>query len=313
MKYGFGIDVGGTSVKLAFFSEEGQMLDKWEILTVREDDGQQILPDVAKAVETYIAEKKLDKAQILGVGIGVPGPVCNGTVNRCENLGWGVTDVSGILSKMIGLPVYVGNDANMAALGEVWKGSGKGADNMVLVTLGTGIGGGIILGSRPLDGVHGAAGEIGHICVDSQEREPCSCGKFGCAEQYCSARGVVRLAKQHLQKADEDSALRRLEMLTCKDVFDACAAGDVLANEILERAYEYLGRVLAAVCNVVDPEVVVLGGGVSRAGQPLLDGAQRYFGKYVFHAARSVRFALASLGNDAGVYGAFKLVLDAVK
>ncbi len=313
MKYGFGIDVGGTTVKLAFFSEEGQMLDKWEIPTVREDGGKQILPDVAKAVEAYIAEKKLDKAQLIGIGIGVPGPVNNGVVNRCVNLNWGVMDVSGILSELTGLPVCVGNDANVAALGELWMGGGKGATDMVLATLGTGIGGGIILGGRPLDGVHGAAGEIGHITVNPYEHEPCGCGKFGCAEQYCSASGVVRLAKRHLQMSDRDSTLRSIENLTCKDVFDACAAGDALAEQILDQVYEYMGRFLANVCNVVDPELVVLGGGVSKAGEPLLEGARRYFDRYVFHASKSIRFVLATLGNDAGAYGAFKLVLDSVK
>jgi len=180
-----------------------------------------------------------------------------------------------------------------------------------MATLGTGVGGGIIVGGKPVEGVHGAGGEIGHLVLEPKETEPCGCGKYGCVEQYCSATGVVRVAKRHMAACDTESVLRSIENLTCKDVFDAGKAGDALALEILEQVYDYMGQFLANICCVTDPEIVVLGGGVSKAGQPLLDGAKRYFDKYIFHASRGIRFALASLGNDAGAYGAFKLVLDA--
>ena len=314
MRYGFGVDVGGTTVKLAWFDEEGTLLHKWEIPTVTEGGGSAILPDIAKAVEGFLAENKIDKSQVIGIGVGVPGPVNDqGVVNRCVNLGWGVFNVAQTLSELTGLPVRAGNDANVAALGEAWKGGGMGCDNMVLATLGTGVGGGIIIGGKPVSGAHGAGGEIGHIPLCKDETEPCGCGKFGCAEQYCSATGVVRVTKRYLDAHDTPSVLRDLETLTAKDIFDAAKAGDAAAQEALEQVYDLMGQFLASICCVADPEVVVLGGGVSRAGQPLLDGTRKYFDRYVFHASRSTRFALASLGNDAGAYGAFKLVLDSVK
>ena len=314
MRYGFGVDVGGTTVKLAWFDEEGTLLHKWEIPTVTEGGGSAILPDIAKAVEGFLAENKIDKSQVIGIGVGVPGPVNDqGVVNRCVNLGWGVFNVAQTLSELTGLPVRAGNDANVAALGEAWKGGGMGCDNMVLATLGTGVGGGIIISGKPVSGAHGAGGEIGHIPLRKDETEPCGCGKFGCAEQYCSATGVVRVTKRYLDAHDTPSVLRDLETLTAKDIFDAAKAGDAAAQEALEQVYDLMGQFLASICCVADPEVVVLGGGVSRAGQPLLDGTRKYFDRYVFHASRNTRFALASLGNDAGAYGAFKLVLDSVK
>ena len=314
MRYGFGVDVGGTTVKLAWFDEEGTLLHKWEIPTVTEGGGSAILPDIAKAVEGFLAENKIDKSQVIGIGVGVPGPVNDqGVVNRSVNLGWGVFNVAQTLSELTGLPVRAGNDANVAALGEAWKGGGMGCDNMVLATLGTGVGGGIIIGGKPVSGAHGAGGEIGHITLCKDEPEPCGCGKFGCAEQYCSATGVVRVTKRYLDAHDTPSVLRDLETLTAKDIFDAAKAGDAAAQEALEQVYDLMGQFLASICCVADPEVVVLGCGVSRAGQPLLDGTRKYFDRYVFHASRNTRFALASLGNDAGAYGAFKLVLDSVK
>ena len=314
MEYGFGVDLGGTTVKIAYFNREGTLLDKWEIPTVIENGGCQILPDIAASILEYIQKKQVEQEQLIGIGIGVPGPVDDqGNVNRCHNLNWGVFNIHQELGALTGLPVKAGNDANVAALGESWKGGGAGCDNMVLATFGTGVGGGIIIDGRPVNGVHGAAGEIGHLTVNLSETEPCNCGKYGCVEQYCSATGVVRLAKQCLAAGGRESVLRKIEPLSCKDVFDAGAQGDPLALEILEQVYTYMGQFLASVCCVTDPEVVVLGGGVSKAGKPLLDGAKRYFDKYIFHASSSIRFALASLGNDAGSYGAFKLILDTIK
>ena len=310
MKYGFGVDLGGTTVKIAYFDDNGTMLDKWEIPTVTAGGGKQILPDIAASIRSYLDKNGIADDQILGIGIGVPGPVnAEGTVNKCVNLGWGVFNISETLQQLTGFPVKAGNDASVAALGECWKGGGQGCENMVFATLGTGVGGGIVVGGNVIHGVHGAGGEIGHMVLNREETETCGCGKKGCVEQYCSATGIVRLAKKYLAASDLPSSLRSLENLTCKDVFDASAAGDEAAQAILEKVYAYMGEFLADICCVVDPEAVVLGGGVSKAGQPLLDGAKRYFEKFAFHATRSVRFSLATLGNDAGAYGAFRLAL----
>ena len=312
MKFGFGIDLGGTTVKIAYFDEHGTMLNKWEIPTVTAGGGQQILPDIAASIKGYMDEHDVDPASIVGIGIGVPGPVDgNGVVNKCINLGWGVFNISEALSKLTGFPVKAGNDANVAALGEYWKGGGQGCNNMVFATPGTGVGGGIVIDGHLLHGAHGSGGEIGHLVLNREETEQCGCGKRGCVEQYCSATGIVRLAKKALENHAGTTALRRFDPLTCKDIFDCGKAGDELALQVLDQYYNCMGEFLANICNVVDPDAVVLGGGVSRAGQVLLDGTRPYFDKYVFHAARGARFALASLGNDAGAYGAFKLALDA--
>ena len=312
MKYGFGIDLGGTTVKIAYFDENGNMLDKWEIPTVTENDGKQILPDIAASILGYLEKNSISHASILGLGIGVPGPVnSKGVVNKCINLGWGVFNIADELTSLTGFPVKAGNDANVAAMGEFWKGGGQGCENMVFTTLGTGVGGGIVVEGRLLHGAHGSGAEIGHLVLNRDETVRCNCGKYGCVEQYCSATGVVRLAKLRLEKDDAPSTLRTIPNMVCKDVFDAGKAGDAVALEVLEQVYAYLGEYLANVCNVVNPEIVVLGGGVSKAGKMLLDGMAPWFHKYVFHAAGNVEFALASLGNDAGAYGAFKLALDA--
>lgn len=313
MKYGFGVDLGGTTVKIAYFDETGVLLDKWEIPTVTENNGSQILPDIAAAIAGYLEKTATPREDILGIGIGVPGPVDDeGTVNRCINLGWGVFNIAKQLGSLTGFPVKAGNDATLAALGENWKGGGEGCKNMVMATLGTGVGGGIILGGKPLNGVHGSGGEIGHMVLNREETEACNCGKYGCVEQCCSATGVVRLAKRHLASCNTPSSLRQLQTITCKDIFDAGKAGDKAALDILETFYTYLGEFLANVCCVLDPDVVVIGGGVSKAGSVLTENAKKYFDKFVFHGAKDVTFRLATLGNDAGAYGAFKLILDCI-
>ena len=209
------------------------------------------------------------------------------------------------------MPVEVGNDANVAALGEQWNGGGKGHPNVVMVTLGTGVGGGIILGGKILAGAHGAAGEIGHMKVRENEPETCGCGKHGCLEQYGSATGVVRLAKRALA-ADpaKDTPLRSLDPLTAKDVFDYAKRGDEMSLAVVEDVGKMLGEAIAHITCVIDPDVVVIGGGVSKAGQILLDAVHKYYTPAAFHASRQSDFKLAVLGNDAGMYGAVRMILN---
>ena len=259
MRFGFGIDVGGTTVKLAYFDESGKMLDKWEIPTNTYNNGIRVLPDIADSIKDYLQRNSIRKEHIIGIGIGVPGPVSeDGIVNKCVNLGWDVKDLHGELSALTGFPVKGGNDANVAALGECWKGSGNGCKNMVMATLGTGIGGGVVLGGKIIAGVHGAGGEIGHMILNPEETEPCGCGNYGCAEQYCSANGSVRLAKRYLAAHDNATPLRDLRNLRCKDLFDAGDQGDPTALAILDQYYTLLGRFLANICCTIDPEVIVL-------------------------------------------------------
>lgn len=308
--YGFGVDIGGTTVKLGLFRTDGTLLDKWEIPTRTEDDGAHILPDVAEAIKGKIAEKAIDPSDVQGIGVGVPGPVTpEGIVRKCVNLGWGVFNVEDTLSELTGYLVKAGNDANVAALGEMWQGAGKGSENIVMVTLGTGVGGGVIIGGHVVAGATGAGGEIGHIPVNAQETETCGCGKTGCLEQYASATGVVRLTKRALAASDQPSSLCSLTEVTAKDTFDAAKAGDALALEVIEQFGEILGRALAAIACVINPEVFVIGGGVSKAGTIITDVVAKYYVPNAFHACREAQFKLAELGNDAGIYGCVRMIL----
>ena len=303
-KYVFGVDIGGTTVKIGIFTDDGKLLDKWEIPTRTDEGGKYILSDIAESVEDRRVEMGIDKKDVLGVGMGVPGPVrADGTVLRCVNLGWGIFNVEEELSKLTGYVVKAGNDANMAALGEMWQGGGKGHRNIVMVTLGTGVGGGIIINGKMISGVNGAGGEIGHICVNDSETEKCGCGNTGCLEQYTSATGIVRSANILLNTTDKPSKLRTVQYISAKEIFDAAKDGDELAAALVENHGKVLGKALAQIACVVDPEIFVIGGGVSRAGDILVDTTKKYFLEYAFHACRTTQFALATLGNDAGIYG----------
>lgn len=308
-KYVFGIDIGGTTVKCGLFTVKGELLEKWEIPTRTENNGAAILPDVADTVLKKIQEKGLAKEEIAGIGIGVPGPVNEqGEVPGAVNLHWGYVNLASDMEKMTGLRVKAGNDANVAALGEMWKGGGAGCQSIVMVTLGTGVGGGIINNGKIVTGAHGAGGEIGHIHVTDDVERNCNCGNHGCLEQVTSATGITYLANRRLKKDDRPSMLRGGEV-NAKTVFDAVKAGDELAKEVAEEFGKYLGTALASVACVADPEVFVIGGGVSKAGQIILDYIKKYYAQYAFMTCKQAGFALAKLGNDAGIYGAAKMLL----
>ncbi|MBO4904585.1 MAG: ROK family glucokinase [Lachnospiraceae bacterium] len=309
----FGVDIGGTTVKMGLFTADGELLDKWEIPTRKEDDGAHILPDIAASIKERMEKDELKPEDVTGLGISVPGPVDdNGVVHRCVNLGWGQFDIDEEMKKHIDLPVFAGNDANAAALGEAWKGGGKGCRNVVVVTLGTGVGGGIIVNGKILSGSHGSGGEIGHIHMKDDETQKCGCGNTGCLEQYASATGIARLATEKLKSDSRPSTMREARNINAKVVFDAAKAGDELATEVTEEFGEILGKGLSNVADVINPELFVIGGGVSKAGQIVIDLVQKNYKKYVFHGSRGTEFALATLGNDAGIYGSAKLVLDGV-
>ena len=310
-QYAFGVDVGGTTCKIGFFETNGTILDKWEIKTNTENNGDSILSDIAQAVDNKLAQEGISKSDVQGIGIGVPGPVNGeGTVFRCVNLGWGVLNVAEALGELTGLNVKVGNDANVAALGEAWKGGAAGSTDVVMVTLGTGVGGGIIVNGQMVTGHNGAGGEIGHITVSKSEIEPCNCGQYGCLEQYASATGIVRVARRKLAKSQEETVLRTNENLTAKDIFDAAKAGDDIAIQLVDEVCGILGGALSNITAVVNPEVIVIGGGVSKAGSILIENVQKHFIETSFHACRDTKFALAKLGNDAGMYGCVKMLLE---
>ena len=308
-----GIDVGGTSVKLGLFEGTGQLLFKWEIPTRQEESGKYILDDVAKSILETLKEKNIPFGEVKGAGLGVPGPVMpDGYVERCVNLGWrDVNPALELSGKLSGLAVKIGNDANVAALGEMWQGGGKGYDDIIMVTLGTGVGGGVVIGQKMIAGKHGLGGEIGHIHIRDEETESCNCGGVGCVEQIASATGIAREARRLLGKTGKTSVLSQFgENVTAKDVLDAAKAGDELAVQVMETVGHYLGLSLAQISMVTDPEVFVIGGGVSRAGQLLIDLLDRHYQKFTPISNNKAVIVLATLGNDAGIYGAARLVLD---
>ena len=308
-RFVFGADIGGTTAKIGLLTETGEKVDFWEVPTRTDNGGEFVLTDVAEAIRGKINEKGINDADVVGVGVGVPGAVnVDGLCYQAVNLGWENRAVVNELHSKVKLPVKAGNDANVAALGESWKGGGQGYQNMLLVTLGTGVGGGIINEGKILNGAKGSGGEIGHIHLVDDEPDTCGCGKHGCFEQYASATGAVRIAKRILAETTEDSVLRG-GAFECKDIFDAAKKGDAVATKIAERYGYYLGKGIAITASVVNPEIIVLGGGVSKAGDMLFDLLMPSFKKYVFPGCGDAKFALAKLGNDAGVYGAAKMLL----
>ena len=309
MKYCFGADVGGTTIKLGLFTVDGEILDKWEIITRTENEGESILQDIAMALKEKIQEKAIPAEEVIGIGMGIPAPVnSEGIVRKTANLGWGYKEVTKELTELTGLPSKGGNDANVAALGEMWKGAAAGHKSGVMVTLGTGVGGGVIINGKIVTGAHGAGGEIGHIHVDDEVPGTCGCGNHGCLEHVASANGIVRLAKWMLEQNAVKTVLDP-ETMSAREIWDAVKAGDPFACEVAERFGKYLGLALSAVAGTADPEVFVIGGGMSRAGQIVIDYIQKYYMKYAFPSCKDTQIVLATLGNDAGICGAAKMVL----
>lgn len=336
--YCFGVDIGGTSIKMGLFNLEGDLIEKWDIPTNLDSEGQHILSEIADEIKDRMSKHNLGHDEIVGIGVGVPGPVqSNGVVLKCVNIGWGIVNIKEELEALTGLTVVPGNDANVAALGELFKGGGSGCHSMVMVTLGTGVGGGIIIDGKIVSGANGSGGEIGHFPMVGDEEETCGCGNKGCLEQYASATGIVRLAKQmlmkgegcdeaHVKACDEahakacdeahtkaSSSLLSNEPLTAEAVINAAKSGDVIGQSVVERVGWMLGKAMATLACAINPEVFVIGGGVSKAGDLLIDPIKRNFDAMAFHGTKHTQFAVATLGNDAGIYGGAKLVLDAWK
>ena len=314
-EYAFGIDLGGTTAKIGLFTTTGDLLEKWEVPTDTSDQGVRILPNLAAAVQDKMAQRSLPPDQIEGVGLGVPGPVQDSSVVAivCANLGgWGDCDAGAQLSQLLGgLRVQVGNDANVAALGEIWMGAAKGCRSAVMVTLGTGVGGGVVADGKPIEGAHGAGGEIGHITVNPQETAQCGCGKHGCLEQYSSATGVVRCMNKLLEQNPDVPCTLRGRDFAAKDVFDAARSGDKLAQQEVEDMTLTLALALGNIAAITDPEMFLVGGGVARAGDVLLEPLSRHYQANAFLSCRNTPIRLASLGNDAGIYGAVRLIVGA--
>ena len=304
MQYLIGVDIGGTTVKIGLVSYEGEILDKFEIKTNIENNGESILKDIRDAIYSFLNDKFIAKTDVVGIGFGIPGPVVDNVVYKCTNLGWDVLNIEEEFSKLLDWNPVIGatNDANAAALGELSQCKDSNVKSSVMFTLGTGVGGGVVLNNKVLNGVHGGAGELGHFKIDTVHQYKCNCGGVGCLETVASATGVVRLAKEYLP--NYNSVLKSISDITAKDVFDAAKAGDELALKVVKEVGDYIGKAAAFVSAVVDPDVFIIGGGVSRAGKILTDVIEERYRHYAFHISKNTQFILASLGNDGGLLGA---------
>jgi glucokinase len=311
-----GIDLGGTTIKFGILTVEGEIQDKWAIPTNILEDGKHIVPDIINAINHRLSLYNLDKSDFLGIGMGTPGSVniANGTVKAAFNLNWAdVQEVGKPIAEGVGLPFILDNDANVAALGERWVGAGENQPDVVFITLGTGVGGGIVAAGELVHGVAGAGGEIGHICVDP-EGFSCTCGNTGCLETVTSATGIVRLARKFAEEFEGDSAVKAAidngEQVTSKDIFVAAEAGDKFSLMVVDKFAYYLGFACANLGSTLNPDSIVIGGGVSAAGEFLRAKVEAYFKKYAFSTVRATtKIKLAVLGNDAGIIGAASLAL----
>ncbi|MCL2592545.1 MAG: ROK family glucokinase [Defluviitaleaceae bacterium] len=310
-KYVFGIDIGGTTTKFGLFTEDGTLIEKFAIDTDITNEGTNILSNIAEAIFIKLEEKLLTISDIAGVGVGIPGPVnCEGIALLGPNINWiKPVAVAEILSNLLGIPVKVTNDANIASLGEIWLGAAKDVRTAIMFTLGTGVGGGIVVDGKIIDGTNGAGGEIGHIAVVYEDGAQCGCGKTGCLETVASATGIVRMAKKHLSETDIATSLRNIENLQAKDVFHAAKLGDIFALEIVDRVGYYLGIAAANLAVTIDPDQFIFGGGVANAGDILLNAIRKYYEKYSFSSVKNTPFLMATLGNDAGIIGGAYLAI----
>lgn len=311
MGYAIGADIGGTTVKLGLFGEQNRLIEKWEIATRTEEQGTHILPDLAGSVSQVLKSRGIGWDEVLGIGIGVPGPVLQQSiVNKCCNLGWDIVNVREMVQKLTGVAnVMVENDANVAALGELWMGGYEESRNAVMITIGTGVGGGVIMNGQILSGAFGAAGELGHLQIDPDATEQCTCGKYGHLQQYASATGIISTAKRRLLESEQPSLLRSKKDISAKDVFDAAKAGDEIAVKTVDSAVDMIARTMAFISTILDPELYIIGGGVAQAGDFLLEAIRRNFKRTAFFASENAVIRPAVMGNDAGMYGAVKMVI----
>ena len=312
-----GIDLGGTSIKFGILTTEGVVQDKWSIPTNILDGGKNIVPDIVASINHRLNLYNLDKSEFLGIGMGTPGTVNieKGTVKAAYNLNWENTqEVASVISKGVGLPFILDNDANVAALGERWVGAGENNPDVVFITLGTGVGGGIISAGHLIHGVAGAAGEIGHICVEPHDGFACTCGNYGCLETLTSATGIVRLSNKFAEEYEGTSSIKASidngDAVTSKDIFGAAEDGDAFSLSVVDKFAYYLGFACANLGSTLNPDSIVIGGGVSAAGEFLRAKVEENFKKYAFPSVRnSTKIKLAVLGNDAGIIGAASLAL----
>ena len=304
-KYIYGFDIGGTTIKIGLFDVSGNLLKKWEINTNKTDKGTHILEDIFQAIKNH----QVNLEEVLGYGFGVPGPVIAGLVVKGVNIGWENYNLKTEFSRLTKSDlVFVENDANVAALGETWQGAGVGYQNSALITVGTGVGGGIVVDSKVIEGAHGSGGEIGHIRVIHENGLLCNCGNKGCLETVASATGIKNMFNTMLHTSNLSSKLKDIDNPSVKMIFDAAKDGDPLSLAVIDKTSYYLGYACQILSVITNPDIIIIGGGVSNAGDFFIDRIRSHFQQIAFNSVKGTLIVEAKLGNDAGIYGAASLV-----
>ena len=307
--YYIGIDLGGTNIAVGLVNEEGRIIAKTETPTLASRPYQELVKDMAACARKVMAEANITEDELHSIGVGIPGVADkDGMVIFCTNLGWRNVPLRAELQQYINKPVYMDNDATVAGWAEYQAGVSRGTDSSVFMTLGTGLGGGIVMGGKIWAGAHGAGSELGHLVIEV-DGVPCTCGKRGCAERYCSATAIIRMAREACADAPNCLIMRAVEgdmdKINAKVVFDAAKEGDSVAMQVFNRFVKYLTIAINNVISFIDPDMIILGGGVSRAGDFLLDAVKAALPEYLFYPTlKQPELRIASLGNDAGIIGA---------
>ncbi|MFA5470774.1 MAG: ROK family protein [Acholeplasmataceae bacterium] len=306
-KYVYGIDVGGTSIKIGLFDfNTTKLINSFEVKTPNKDDGKVIFETIYKNILDNNHNQEIELSSILGVGIDVPCPVKNGYVESCANLHIANINLIDEMKKYLpgNMVVTIANDATIAAYGENAS-LDKPYNNAVLITLGTGVGGGVILDGKIVEGSTGFAGEIGHIKVYDESDKVCGCGSKGCLEQICGTEGILDYTKKLLIS---QSSMLDTNNLSVKSIFDAAKVGDEVALETIHRVAKYIGIASSIISMVIEPDIFIIGGGVSKAGDFLLELIQKYYKENARFSTGKIPFKLAQTGNDAGMIGSALLV-----
>lgn len=308
-KFAVGVDIGGTNIKSALLDINGKIYHKIEFPTEAHRGWEDVLNRIYHGIHQLINLEACKVSDILGIGLGIPGlpNFTTGEVLWGPNIGWEKVPAGSWLSGKLGLPVYIDNDGNVAAYGEFWAGAGKNAKILAAVTIGTGVGAGIIINGNVLRGVGGAAGEFGHMII-LPDGPTCSCGRKGCLETLTSATAIVKAAERAIDEGHETS-LAKLRQINAKAIFQGAAAGDKVSQEIIDELAYYLGIGLANITNLLNPDLILIGGGVSRGGSLLMNPLRKYtLENSLPTAGQQVKIELAQLGNDAGAVGAAGIV-----
>lgn len=307
MKVIFGVDVGGTSIKIGLLNEDKKLLLTESIKTNKKLNGKYVIDEIVLKIKEIMESKSLKETDLVGIGFGVPGPVVDNFIIWCPNIGWRNLYFEEEFLKVLGFPtkIKVTNDATAAAYGEFAH--LKAEKNLAFITLGTGVGGGVVIDGKIVEGVNGSAGEFGHLQVVYENPTKCPCGLNGCLETVASIRGMKLVAEKVVDETIMPTKLTK-EDLNPRTIFYWAKKEDLVALEVIDRVGDYIARAIAKIAVSVDPEVVVIGGGIANAGNIIIKAVKKHYKKYSYFGTKKIKIRLAKLKNNAGIYGAAELI-----